>query len=192
MVQPINNMELLKVIEERRSIRKYTEQKVEKQLVEDILNCGRLAPSAKNRQPWHFVIVKSDIKNKIADIMIEFVEKNKNSDEYYLERISSVIPTANVIKQAQVLILIFREKNDSWLIGDNLSIGACVENMCLRATDLGIGSLWIRDTAYVSEDIANLVNHSNEELNCVVALGYPDQSPKMRPRKNLEDIIEWI
>lgn len=78
------------------------------------------------------------------------------------------------------------------LFGDNLSIGACVENMCLRATDLGIGSLWIRDTACVSEGIAKFLGHENMELNCALSLGYSDQSPKMRPRKNLEDIVEWF
>ncbi len=47
-------METLKSIEERRSIRGYTKEKVSRKIVEDILNCGRLAPSAKNRQPWYF------------------------------------------------------------------------------------------------------------------------------------------
>ena len=64
--------------------------------------------------------------------------------------------------------------------------------MCLRATDLGLGTLWIRDIVYVAEDVAKMLGHSDLELNCAVSLGYPNQSPKMRPRKNLEDIMEWI
>ena len=102
----------------------------------------------------------------------------------------SVNPTANVIKQAPILILVFREKDDNWIVGDNLSIGACVENICLRAEDLGLGSLWIRDTVYAASEIAD--QHSNMELNCAVALGYANQSPKQRPRKDLKDIVEWI
>ena len=105
---------------------------------------------------------------------------------------SNVNPTANVIKQAPILVLVFREKDDNWIVGDNLSIGACVENICLRAKDLGLGSLWIRDTVYVASEIADLVKHSNMELNCAVALGYANQSPKQRPRKDLKDIVEWI
>ena len=69
-------METLKVIQERKSIRSYTSQKLSKELIEDILNCGRLAPSAKNRQPWYFVVVEKNIKNKIADLMLEYVENN--------------------------------------------------------------------------------------------------------------------
>ena len=63
--------------------------------------------------------------------------------------------------------------------------------MCLRATDLGIGSLWIRDTACVSENIAKFVGHEDMELNCALAIGYANQSPKQRPRKELKDIVEW-
>lgn len=98
----------------------------------------------------------------------------------------------NVIKQAPILILIFRPKDDHWIVGDNLSIGACIQNICLRATDLGLGSLWIRDIAYVSEKVAKMLGHGDLELNCAVSLGIPNQCPKPRPRKKLEDIIEWL
>lgn len=104
---------------------------------------------------------------------------------------SSVNSTANVIKQAPILILIFREKNSNWLIGDNLSIGACVENMCLRATELKLGTLWIRDIVYVSDDIVKMLDYENMELNCALALGYANQKPKQRPRKELKDIVNW-
>lgn len=158
----------------------------------DILNCGRLAPSAKNRQPWYFVVVKNKIKDQIADLMIDYTINHDESQERKLiGHASSVNPTAIIIKQAPVLVLIFREKNDVWTVGDNLSIGACVENMCLRATDLGIGSLWMRDTVYVQKEIANLVNHGDLEMNCALLLGFTEQRPKMRPRKKLEDIMEW-
>ncbi len=186
-------MEVLKAIEDRRSIRMFKNEEPPKEMIEDILNCGRLAPSAKNRQPWYFVITRNAIKDKIADLMINYTINNDET----IERVkmgypNSVNPTANVIKMAPILILIFKEKDDNWLIGDNLSIGACVQNMCLRATDLGLGSLWIRDTVYVAEEIAKLVNHSNMELNCAIALGYAKESPKQRPRKNLDEIVDWI
>lgn len=185
-------METLKSIEERRSIRGYTKEKVSRKIVEDILNCGRLAPSAKNRQPWYFVIVENNIKDKIADMMIDYTINNDDTIERKnLGCASSVNPTANIIKQAPILVLIFREKNENWIVGDNLSIGACVENMCLRANDLGIGSLWIRDTVYVADEVARMLGHKDMELNCALALGYASQSPKQRPRKELKDIMEW-
>ncbi len=185
-------MEFLKTVEERRSIRGFLEKEVEKELVLDILNCGRLAPSARNRQPWYFVIVKYETKDKIANMMIEYAT---NSD--YLEKIEklgylpSIEMTANVIKQAPVLILIFKEKDANWEIDDNLSIGACVENMCLRATDLGLGSLWIRDISCIAHEIEKMLNKEELELNCALSIGYQSKFPKMRPRKKIEEIVEW-
>lgn len=186
-------MEVSKAIENRRSIRDFKQEDINKEIVEDILNCGRLAPSAKNRQPWYFVVVKSEIKNKIADMMIDYtITTNDAIERKKLGYANSANPTANVIKQAPILILIFKPKDDHWIVGDNLSIGACVQNICLRATDLGLGSLWIRDIAYVSEKVAEMLGHRDLELNCAVSLGIPNQCPKPRPRKKLEHIIEWL
>ncbi len=100
-------MEFSHVIEKRRSIRNFKNNEISKEIVEDILNCGRLAPSAKNRQPWYFVIVKGKTKNRIADLMIDYTINNDDTIER--KRIgyaSSVNLTANVIKQAPILILI--------------------------------------------------------------------------------------
>ncbi len=64
-------MELKETIKNRRSIRKFKDTEVSKEIIKDIIDCARLAPSAKNRQPWKFVIVTDTIKNQIADIMLE-------------------------------------------------------------------------------------------------------------------------
>lgn len=186
-------MEVRKTIEERRSIRGFIKKEISREIIEDILDCGRLAPSAKNRQPWYFVITQDKTKNKIADMMVEYTKENDPEIERtILGHKSSICPSANTIYQAPILVLIFKEKNENWLTGDNLSIGACVENMCLRATELGIGSLWLRDIIPIANDIATMLKHEDMELNCALVLGYASQSPKMRPRKKLEDITEWV
>lgn len=112
-------------------------------------------------------------------------------DKNILKCNNSVKPTAKAILEVSTLILIFRPKDNDWIVGDNLSIGACVENMCLRATDLGLGSLWIRDIVYNSQEIASFVDKDNLELNCALAIGVSNQNPKARPRNDLKDIVEW-
>ena len=74
-------MNTIDAIENRRSIRNFNTDKISKDIVEDILNCGRLAPSAKNRQPWYFVIVEDEMKNKIADMMIDYTINNNDTIE---------------------------------------------------------------------------------------------------------------
>ena len=138
------------------------------------------------------MLVKGKIKNKIANIMLE---KEKNSKVSLERKIynanSSVKETSNIIKEAPILILVFKPKQDNWIIGDSLSIGAAIEHICLRATDLGLGSLWIRDIVYTQKEIANLVWKEDMELISAVSIGYPDESPKQRPRKKLNEILEW-
>lgn len=185
-------MTVKKCIENRRSFRSFKGDMLPKELIEDILNSGRLAPSAKNKQPWRFVVVSGETKYNIADMMIEYSIKH----DMLIKRegsglVCSVNPTAKIIKQAPILIIVLREKDTDWVVGDNLSIGACVENMCLRATELGIGSLWVRDCVYVADEIASLLNHPELECNCALVLGYANETPKQRPRKPLDDIVEW-
>lgn len=64
-------MDLEEVIQKRRSIRKYFPKKVEREILEKILEQGILAPSAKNGQPWRFVVIQEDeiLKNEIADLV---------------------------------------------------------------------------------------------------------------------------
>lgn len=184
-------MDLTDAIKNRRSIRKFKNEKVSSKLIKDILKYGGLAPSAKNKQPWFFAVLEEDIKDKVADFMINYVNNFKRIDERKKCGFnSSVKSTAIVIKEAPVLILIFREKNDNWIIGDNLSIGACVENMCLRAVDLGLGTLWIRDIVFVSKEVSEMLGYSDMELNCAVSVGYQNEYPNQRPRKSLKKIMK--
>ena len=172
-------MELKEVIKNRRSIRKYKEEEISKEVIEDLIECARLAPSAKNRQPWKFLIVKKELKNQIADMMLE----KENSSRASLERQiyhanSSVKTTAKIMKQAPVLILVLKQYEENWRTGDLLSIGGAIEHICLRAEDLGLGSLWIRDIVYTQEEIAKLVGYADMEVVSAISIGYADEALK--------------
>ena len=185
-------MELIETINNRRSVRKYKDIDIPNDVIEDLINYARLAPSAKNRQPWEFMIVKNKTKNEIADIMLEQLKESKVSLERKIYNAnSSVKATANIMKQAPILILVFKPKEDNWIIGDSLSIGAAIEHICLRATDLELGSLWIRDIVYTQKEIAKLVGKDDMELISAISIGYPDEKPKQRARKKLNEIMEW-
>lgn len=185
-------MELSETIKNRRSIRKYKSDDVDNKVIEDLIDYARLAPSAKNRQPWEFLVVRDTTKDEIADIMLEEEKKSKISLERKIYNTnSSVKATAYIMKEAPILILVFKPKDDNWVIGDSLSIGASIEHICLRATDIGLGSLWIRDIVYTKEDIAMLVNKNDKELISAISIGYSNESPKQRPRKQLAKILEW-
>lgn len=177
-------MELRNAIELRRSIRKFKNIDVPNNLIEDLIDCARLAPSAKNRQPWKFIVVKNDLKNAITDIMIS---KEKQINNAY----STVSFTANVMKEAPVLILVLNTSSLRCSLMDNISIGGAIEHICLRATDLGLGSLWIGDIVNSEKEILELINYRNAEIISAISIGYPNQEPHPRPRKELNEILEW-
>lgn len=185
-------MELSEIIKSRRSIRKYKDLDITNDIIENLIESARLAPSAKNRQPWEFMVVKGIVKDEIADIMLEQLKKSKVSlERKSYNANSSVKATAYIMKKAPILILVFKPNEDNWIIGDSLSIGAAIEHICLRATDLELGSLWIRDIIYTQKEIAKLVGKDDMELISAISIGYPDEKPKQRTRKKLNEILEW-
>lgn len=169
-------MELSKVIEERRSVRHYNNRKLERKTIEDILEYAILAPSAKNRQPWHFVIVEDqNRKEHIADMLEEC------GDEV-------VELTCAVLRESSALVLVFADIVDE--VMDVQSVGACIENMILRARDLDVASLWIGFILKIEKELQREFS-CDKRLIAAVALGYTDHFPSMRPRKTLNEVSEW-
>ena len=117
-----------------------------------------MSPSPATRYHWYNEYLK-----EITDLMIKYAQ-NKNKDG----RLYSVSFTANVIKEAPVLILILKSKDDEWDRYDALSVGAAIENMCLRSTELNLGTLWIGDTDFVENEI--LDNTISNEVYSVIII----------------------
>ena len=189
-------MELRETIEKRVSTREYSIENIDRKVIEDLIDCARLAPSAANRQPWHFLVLEGESKKKVADILLkkykeekDICDNSKPTKEY--KPVMSLVNSVRIISEAPVLLLVFREKNLDWLEGDYLSIGCAVEHICLRATDLGLGTLWIRDVIYMREEISKLFKKDDMELVTGLAIGYSTEYPYERKKKSLTDILEW-
>lgn len=165
------------VVSKRRSIRSYLDKEVEEDKIKEIVKCGILAPSAHNRQPWKIKVLKGDETNQVGELLLE-----------KKDLAPSIENTANIIIEAPVLIVIFYDKTEGQRDNDILSIGAFIENMHLKATELGLGSLWIANTNYIKEEIKELIN---TDLECIstLAIGYKKQDPNQRPRKKQEEIM---
>jgi len=176
----------------RRSIRRFRDEPVPRELTEKVLAAACLAPSGKNRQPWRFVVVEADRRAEMLRAMRQGIERARQagvdlgSSEY----------TARVMEQAPVTIFVF---NDGFRDGDPdspmvtvdvQSIGAAVENMCLAATELGLGTLWICDVFYACEELRQWLGR-HEQMVCAVSLGWPDEQPEPRPRRPWQELTEW-
>ena len=197
-------MTVTECIEQRRSIRKYTEQEVEREKIEEVLRAALLAPSGKNRQPWKYLVYQGEEKEKLLEEMEKGLNREKHGEALLPESrhgLPSAFHTLRIMRQAPVLILVlntnakspFEEiETDKRLseICDSLSIGASIQNMLLRATELGLGSLWIGNTCFAYTEIVEYLK-TEDQLAGAVSLGYAAESPAARPRKDWEEVVEF-
>ncbi len=193
------------IFEKRKSIRKYKPDEISKEVLTKILEAGRVAPSAKNRQPWRYAVFTGNRKAELLCEMEKGIEKSKRSlfmPKKYRNGMASAENTLRIMREAPVVVLVFNTLSGNPYppifagkrvseIHNTLSIGAAVENMLLAATELGIGSLWIGNTVYAHKEISKYLG-TKEQISCAITFGYPDETPEGRPRKALEEITEYM
>ena len=159
-------MEVLEVVRKRRSIRRYRTEPVASEDLKRMLEAARLAPSAGNRQPWYFIVVKdAEIKRKLAEAAAH----------------QMFIADADVI----VVGVSDPRRSPRWHDRDLM---IAMEHLILEATELGYGTCWI---GAFNEDRVKEILEIPEEYR-VVALtpvGVPDESPPPRSRRSLEEIV---
>jgi len=191
-------MNTLDAIAARRSIRKFKDTPVPDEKLQAILRAAVQAPSAKNRQPWRFVIVQGDKRTEMVRAMREGVAKAKARGE----DIGSSEWSARVMEQAPITVFIFNPQGlRPWLahsieqmftdVADIQSIGAAIQNMLLAAQDMGLGSLWICDVFDAYEELCAWLGETGEMI-AAVSLGYPDESPAARPRRPIGDVVRVV
>lgn len=188
----------------RRSIRKFQDKHVPKEIIEQIVDAGRMAPSAKNRQPWKYIVYGGRNKKELLQYMEQGILREKQGAAF-LPGFDYGIPdaenTLRVMKEAPIVIIVLNTNGSTPFtdidteqriveICDSLSIGAAIENILLKAEELGIGTLWIANTCFAYQELVTYLN-TEHQLVGAIAVGYADEHPSQRPRKELADILEF-
>jgi nitroreductase len=167
-------MSLYDLIVSRRSIRQFKPESISRDMLEDIANTGRLAPSAANRQPLEFVLVEEEgIRNELFPCLkwAGYIAPEGN-------------PKPGQEPQAYIVVLVntkIREKGFEW------DVGAAVENMILAAWEKGIGSCWI--ISVERDRVGDLLQVPKlYRIDSVLALGYPAETPLI---EDMKDSVEY-
>ena len=159
-------MDAIEVLKKRRSIRMYLGKPVPKKDIENIIDCGRLAASARNVQPGEFIVV-TDLKmrKKIADIT-EF---------------------GKFIADAPVCVSVFSQDTKYFLEDGS----AATENILLAARALGLGSCWVAgDKKPYTGDIAALLRvPAGFKLVSLIAVGYTDELDQKCTKRPLGEVL---
>lgn len=195
----------MKEIENRRSIRKFEEREIPREIVDKILTAGIKAPSAKNRQPWKFTVVTGSAKARTVELMRSGIKREQETGRLLpgsKRHIADAWHTAKIMDEAPVLIMIANpggkslyesltpeERLFEW--ADIQSVGAAVENMILEARSLGIGSLWICNIFFAYEELSEFFGGSGV-LMAALSLGYAAETPHARPRKPFDETVTYM
>lgn len=192
----------------RRSIRKFKEDMPPLEVINEILDAGRVAPSGNNKQPWKFLVYAGEQKAQLLAAMEAGVKRERRGESRLSTFFSDIryghfvlARTLHTLRAAPIVVLVmnpdgknpFEEATAQERVSeiiDSLSIGGAVENMLLRAQELGIGTLWAGETFWAYQELDQYLGGSGH-LVCAVALGYADEEPGPRPRKELQDIVEY-
>jgi nitroreductase len=203
----LNKMELLKVITDRRSIRRFKQDAVPDEMLREMLNAARLAPSAENCQPWRFVVIKSpSCKEQLAKVVLQpfatqapliivvCADKHAMSKEYLNQRAEELFKARSFFVQPAGKFdpndyankrPAGPEMDQSYL---QLNVAIAVEHLVLRAVDLGLGTCWVMQFEHKKvKDILSL--EDRYEPFVLLPVGFPAQTPKPRPRLTLKDIL---
>ncbi len=162
-------MKVLKLIKERRSVRKFKKKVVPLKTIKEILGAGRWAPSGLNNQPWRFMVLEKEKKDALAEYT-----------KY-----------GYIIKSANKIILIFLDKDTSYNYEkDLMAIGAAIQNMLLYTHSKRLGACWLGEILNQSQGVQKRVGiKKNFKLQAVLAIGFPLKVPSGSRRKPLKSLI---
>jgi len=168
-------MDFFEVIKTRRSVRAFTNEQVSNEEVETILEAARWAPSAGNIQPWEFIVVRSpEVKRGLGEAAL---------NQTFIEEAPVVIVVcANTLRSGQ----------GYGSRGINLyclqDTAAATQNMLLAAQAMGLATCWVG--AFHEEEARKVLNvPTGVRPVAIIPVGHPDEKPRMRSRRSLEEIV---
>ncbi len=160
-------MDAIDALRTRRSIRVYLPQTVEPTLLEQIIDCGRLAATARNEQPWEFVVItNAPLRKALADIT----------------------SFGKFIADAPVCIVVLC-RDGKYYLEDGC---AATQNILVAARALGLATCWVAgDKKEYAGEIRTMLGAPPEyKLVSLISLGYSDRTPTP-PKRPLEDVLHW-
>ncbi len=167
-------MRFLELTEKRSSVRQYASTEVEQEKIDYILKAARLAPSAVNRQPWYFILVRE--------------EEGKRKIRSCYER--------EWFKEAPCYLIACGDHAQSWKRGDgkdhaDIDVAIAVEHICLAAAEQGLGTCWVCN---FDVDSCRKLFHipENVEPVALIPLGYPATSEEKEVTKRRKPIDEIV
>lgn len=194
---------LAALLQSRRSVRKYQARPVSRELIEQVLEAARWAPSPHGKQPWRFVVLtRREVKLQLADRMGDTWRQNLEMDRQDTEIVNVRLEKSRErILNAPVIIIacLYLEDLDCYpdekrqadeTIMAIQSIGAAIQNMLLMAYDMGLDTGWMCAPLFCPEVVCEALDLDKRLVpHALVTMGYAAADPKRRERLPLSSLI---
>lgn len=197
---------VLDLVRGRRSVRRYLDKDVPQEMIEEVIEAARWAPSPHGRQPWRFaVLTRNESKRRLADAMGDEWRANLEMDGQDSETVEKRLEgSRRRLLDAPVLILLclYLEELDEYhdtkrqqseITMAVQSLGAAAQNMMLAAYDLGLDSGWMCAPLFCPEKVTEALSlDSGLVPHALLTLGYAaGDPPKRRPHRPLEELVVY-
>jgi len=169
-------MECLEAIKGRRSIRRFKDTPIGKEIIEELLNAAQMAPSAGNLQARDFVVVTNKItKQKLAKAAL---------DQSFIEQAPvAIVAVANIERSSRI----YRSRGELYAVQDTT---AGVMNLLLAAHDRGLATCWVGAfDEYAVSELLGLPQRATPVA--IIPVGYSDEKPTATPRMGLDKVVHW-
>ena len=176
---------MIDAILKRRSVREYLDEPVSDEDILQLLEAARLAPSGNNKQPWHFIVVRSlETRQALAHAdhdqtwmlsapvffvcLADATTRIQSERDLYIDEQTSRFEVKQVIRDTAIAI----------------------DHILLQAAELGLGTCWTG--FYRQADVRPILNIPADKFVVgILTVGHPAAQPTSRPRKSLEEITHW-
>ncbi len=159
-------MDVFQAMNKRQSIRSFKGEPIEQEDIEKIVEAARIAPSARNIQPWKLIVVQ---------------------DPNLLEDLVEVCKGQEFVKDCGAFVIGLIE-DSKWA---EVDLSIAMDHLCLEAVELGYGTCWIG--AFDKKKLRDLIDipEKYESLVCMT-IGLPDEEPRSPTKKSTDELVEWI
>jgi len=206
---------ILKLMKKRRSIRQFKPKPLPEEIFIQLIEAARTAPSAGNKQPWRFLIVRNrdliettakavnEERLRLANLCSqEFRTEFENYSNNFLQFRNAPALIIPIFKNLAILSRLLnetaRQEEKSFLYSMEhhsalISVSLSIQNILLMAEELGIGVCCMTGPLIAEQKLTECFNIPDRwKIAAVIAVGYPDEAPDNPGRKSVQTVIKWV
>jgi coenzyme F420-0:L-glutamate ligase / coenzyme F420-1:gamma-L-glutamate ligase len=194
------------LLKQRRSIRRFTDQPVSRDMIGQVLEAATWAPSSHNRQPWRIAVLTSwEAKTHLAEAMGQDFQRDLTRDGLEPDEIQVQVQRSHdrITEAPACLVLCLdptvgdsypdEKRNQAEYLMGVQSVAMAGQNLMLAASTLGLGSVWMCAPLFTPQTVREALNLPPEWLpQGMVLLGYPAKEPVIRPRLSVDEIARFL